>query len=41
MQHQKHIGAVSREPLAIPGALVYELYVLTDDEIRIIEGEVK
>ena len=29
--------AVSRKPLALPDALVYELYGLTDEEIRIVE----
>ena len=30
--------AVSRKPMALPGALVYELYGLTEAEIRIVEG---
>jgi hypothetical protein len=29
---------VSRKPMALPDALVYELYGLTKDEIRIVEG---
>jgi hypothetical protein len=29
---------VSRKPMALPDALVYELYGLTEDEIRIVEG---
>jgi hypothetical protein len=29
--------AVSRKPLALPDALVYELYGLTEEEIRITE----
>jgi hypothetical protein len=33
---------VSRKPIALlPDALVYELYGLTEDEIRIVEGEEK
>ena len=30
--------AVSREPTAVPDALAYELYGLTEDEVRIVEG---
>ena len=30
---------MSRKPIALPDALVYELHGLTDDEIRIVEGE--
>ena len=30
--------AVRRKPMALPDALVYELYGLTKDEIRIVEG---
>ena len=30
--------AVSRKPIALPDAPVYELYGLTKDEIRIVEG---
>jgi hypothetical protein len=30
--------AVSRKPMAIPDALVYELHGLTEEEIRIVEG---
>ena len=37
MQCQKHAGAVSRRPTAIPDALVYELYGLTEEEIRVVE----
>jgi hypothetical protein len=29
--------AVSRKPTALPDALVYELYGLTDEEIRVAE----
>ncbi len=29
---------MSRKPIALPGALVYELYGLTEGEIRIVEG---
>jgi hypothetical protein len=28
----------SREPMAVSDVLVYELYGLTDDEIRVVEG---
>jgi hypothetical protein len=31
--------AVSRKPTALPDALVYELYGLAEEEIRIVEGE--
>jgi hypothetical protein len=34
----KLFGAVSREPIALPDALVYELYGLTEEEIRIVNG---
>ena len=30
--------AFSRRPMALPNALAYELYRLTEDEIRIVEG---
>ena len=33
--------AVSRKPMAIPDALVYELYGLTEEEVRIVGGERK
>jgi hypothetical protein len=36
MRRQKYTGAVSRKPMANP-ALVYELYGLTVEEIKIIE----
>jgi hypothetical protein len=49
MRRQKHTGAVSREPMADVrqivatdkqiDKLVYELYGLTEEEIRIVEGE--
>ena len=29
---------MSRKPMAISDALVYELYGLTEEEIRIVEG---
>lgn len=29
---------MSRKPMALPDALVYELYGLTEDEMRIVEG---
>jgi hypothetical protein len=32
-------SAVSRRLMALPDALVYELYGLTEEEIRIEEGE--
>jgi len=32
---------VSRKPIALPDALVYELYGLTEEEIRIVEGNAK
>jgi len=38
MQRQKRAGAVSRMPVADSDALVYELYGLTEEEIRIVEG---
>jgi hypothetical protein len=31
--------AVSRKPIALTDALVYELYGLTEAEITIVEGE--
>ena len=31
-------SAVSRKPMALPDALVYELYGLTEDVIRTVEG---
>ena len=31
--------AVSRKPMALSDALVYELYGLTENEIRTVEGE--
>ena len=37
--HRSELLAVSRKPIALPDALVYELYGLTEDEIRIVEGE--
>lgn len=37
----KLFGAVSRKPTALPDALVYELYELTEDEIRIVEEATK
>jgi hypothetical protein len=30
---------VSRKPMAFPDALVYELYGLTEEEVRIVRGE--
>ncbi|MCX6843944.1 MAG: hypothetical protein NTX53_16905 [candidate division WOR-3 bacterium] len=33
--------AVNRKPIALPDALVYELYGLTEEEIRIVEGNAK
>jgi len=30
---------VSRKPMALPDALVYEPYVLTEEEIAVVEGE--
>jgi hypothetical protein len=30
--------AVSRKPIALPDALVYELYGLMEEEIKIVEG---
>ena len=32
---------MSRKPIALPDALVYELYGLTEEEIRIVEGNAK
>jgi hypothetical protein len=37
MRRQKRAGAASRKPMALPDALVYELYGLTEEEIRIVE----
>ena len=36
----KLLGAVSRKRMALTDALVYELYGLTDDQIRIGGGEI-
>jgi len=33
--------AVSRKPMALPDALVYELYGLTQEEVAVVEGERK
>jgi len=41
MRCQKHAGAVSRKPMAIPDTLVYELYGLAEEEIAIVEGQRK
>ena len=30
--------AVSRKPIALPDVLVYELYGLTEEEVRIVES---
>jgi hypothetical protein len=30
---------VSRKPIAVPDTLVYELYGLTEEEVRIVEGD--
>jgi len=38
MRRQRHAGAVSRKPMALPDALVYELRGLTEEGIRIVEG---
>ncbi|MCX6842540.1 MAG: hypothetical protein NTX53_09705 [candidate division WOR-3 bacterium] len=35
----KLLGAVSRKPMALSDALVYELYGLTEEEIGIAKGE--
>jgi len=35
---QKRAGAASRKPMALPDALVYELYGLTEVEIRMMEA---
>ena len=32
---------MSRKPLALPDALVYELYGLSEEEIAIVEGRAK
>ena len=37
MQRQKRAGAVSRMPVADSDALVYELYGLTEEEIKLVE----
>jgi hypothetical protein len=38
MRGQKDAGAVSLRPTAVLDALVYGLYGLTEEEIRIVEG---
>jgi len=38
MRRQRRAGAASRRRMALPDALVYELYGLTEDEIRIVEA---
>ena len=37
--HRTLLGAVSRRLTALSDALVYGLYGLTEDEIRIMDGE--
>ena len=37
--HRSEPLAVSRKPMAISDALVHELYRLTEEEIRIVNGE--
>jgi hypothetical protein len=39
MRGQKDAGAVSRKPTALPDALVYEPYGLTEEEIKVVEGD--
>ena len=39
MRGQKDAGAVSRRPMALPDALVHELYGLSEEETQIVEGE--
>jgi len=39
MRCMKLAGAVRRKPMVILEALEYELYGITEEEIRIVEGE--
>jgi hypothetical protein len=37
MQYRKYVGAVGRKLMALRGALVHELYRLTEEEVGIVE----